>query len=49
MHPGPIEVLIILAIVLLLFGPKRLPEVAKGIGKSVAEFRKGIRSGRGEG
>lgn len=37
------EVLIILIVVLLVFGPRRLPEMAKGIGQSVREFRKGIR------
>ncbi len=43
---GPIgipELLIILALVLLIFGPKRLPEMAKGLGQSVREFRKGVR------
>jgi len=43
---GPVgipELLIILALVLLIFGPKRLPEMAKGLGQSVREFRKGIR------
>lgn len=44
---GPQEALIVGAIVLLLFAPKRLPELAKGIGKSVQEFRKGSR-GEGE-
>lgn len=37
------EVVIILIVVLLVFGPRRLPEMAKGIGQSVREFRKGIR------
>ena len=43
---GPVgipELLIILALVLLIFGPKRLPEMAKGLGQSVREFRKGVR------
>lgn len=43
---GPLgiwEILIILVIILLIFGPRRLPEMAKGIGQSVREFRKGIR------
>ncbi len=43
---GPIgipELLIILALVLIIFGPKRLPEMAKGLGQSVREFRKGLR------
>lgn len=36
---GP-EMLLIMFIVLLLFGAERLPELAKGIGKSVREFKK---------
>ena len=43
---GPLgiwEILIILVVILLIFGPRRLPEMAKGIGQSVREFRKGIR------
>ncbi len=36
---GP-ELLIILLIVLLLFGAKKLPELARGMGKSMKEFRK---------
>lgn len=38
------ELLIILAIVLLLFGGKKLPELSKSIGESVRELRKGISS-----
>lgn len=37
---GTPEILIILFIVLLLFGAKKLPELAKGLGKSVNEFKK---------
>ncbi len=36
---GP-ELLIILAVLILLFGAKKLPELAKGLGKSVNEFKK---------
>ena len=46
MRFGPVglpEILIILVVVLLIFGPKRLPELAKGLGQSVREFRKGIK------
>lgn len=46
MRIGPLgiwELLIILVVVLLIFGPRRLPEMAKGIGQSVREFRKGIK------
>lgn len=46
MRIGPFghwEILIILLIVLLLFGANRLPGMAKSIGQSVREFRRGIR------
>ncbi len=46
MRIGPLgvpELLIILVVVLLLFGAKRLPEIAKSMGSSVREFRKGIK------
>ncbi len=41
--PGPMEMVIILAIALLLFG-QRLPEVAKSLGKGLNEFQKGLRA-----
>ncbi len=37
---GPTELIIILAIVLLLFGAKKLPELARGLGRGVGEFQK---------
>lgn len=37
---GTTEILIILFIVLLLFGAKKLPELARGLGKSMSEFKK---------
>ena len=37
---GTQELLIILFIILLLFGAKKLPELAKGLGKSMREFKK---------
>ncbi len=39
--PGPMEMMIIAGIALLLFG-KRLPEVARSMGKGIVEFKKGI-------
>ena len=42
---GTPELLIILAIVLLLFGGKKLPEISRGIGESVRELRKGLNEG----
>ncbi len=40
---GPLEVAVILAVVLLVFGPSKLPGLAKAIGKSVAELKEGLR------
>ena len=37
---GQQEMIIIFLIVLLLFGAKKLPELAKGLGKSAGEFKK---------
>jgi TatA/E family protein of Tat protein translocase len=37
---GPTELLVILVIALLVFGPSRLPEVGRTIGKSLREFRR---------
>lgn len=39
------EILVVLFIVLLLFGSTRLPQLAKGMGKSIREFKKGISDG----
>jgi sec-independent protein translocase protein TatA len=40
---GPTEIILILAIVLLLFGGKKIPELMKGIGKGVKSFKDGIK------
>ena len=37
---GTGEILIILFVILLLFGAKKLPELAKGLGKGINEFKK---------
>ncbi|MDD5095204.1 MAG: twin-arginine translocase TatA/TatE family subunit [Dehalococcoidia bacterium] len=37
---GPLEVIFILLIGFLIFGPKRLPEIGRGLGKAVREFKK---------
>jgi sec-independent protein translocase protein TatA len=36
------ELIVILAIVVLLFGAKRLPELASGMGKAIKNFRRGV-------
>ncbi len=44
---GPTELIILLTIILLLFGAKRIPELARGLGTGIREFRKGT-SGQDE-
>ncbi len=39
--PGGPEILVILFIILLLFGAKKLPELSRSLGKSLGEFKKG--------
>jgi sec-independent protein translocase protein TatA len=38
---GPFEIFIIVAIILLLFGGKKIPELMRGLGKGMNEFKKG--------
>lgn len=37
---GPPEIIIIFLVIVLLFGGKKLPELAKGLGKGIKEFKK---------
>ncbi len=43
------ELLIILVIVLILFGANRLPELARSLGSSMKEFKKGVNEAKDEG
>ncbi len=45
MQPGPMQILIILLVVILLFGAKKLPQLARSIGESMNEFRKAREEG----
>jgi sec-independent protein translocase protein TatA len=48
---GPVgwsELLIVLFLVLLFFGPRRLPELAEALGKSIARFKKATRDMKDE-
>lgn len=44
---GPMELAVVLVIVLLLFGPKRLPQLGKSLGKTVRAIRDGV-EGKGD-
>ena len=37
--PGPVEIIVIVLIVLLLFGGKKIPELMRGLGKGMKEFK----------
>jgi sec-independent protein translocase protein TatA len=39
---GPLEVVVVLIIALLVFGPRRLPEIARSAGKSIGDFKASI-------
>ena len=42
------EILVILAIVILIFGANRLPQLGKGLGQSIRNFKSGLSSGEKE-
>ena len=44
---GPLEIIVVLIIALVIFGPKRLPELGRSMGKGIREFRGSI-SGKGD-
>ena len=48
MRMGMAELLVVLAIFVLLFGAKRLPALADGMGKAIRNFKKGLNSAEAE-
>lgn len=40
---GTQELIVVAVIILILFGPKKIPEIARGIGSAIGEVQKGIR------
>ena len=40
--PGPWEIILVVLVVLLLFGGRKIPELMRGLGKGVKEFKEGI-------
>jgi len=45
MMPGHWEWVLIILVVLLLFGAKKIPELAKGLGSGIKEFKKAVKDG----
>ena len=41
--PGGFELILILAVVLLLFGGKKIPQLAKGLGEGIRNFKKSVK------
>ena len=46
--PGGPELFIVLGVILLLFGSTKLPKLARSLGASVTEFKKGVKAGDGD-
>ena len=44
---GTTEIILILALILIIFGSRKLPELAKAIGKSVVELKEGLKGATG--
>lgn len=42
MFPGPQELILILLIVVMVFGAKRIPEIMGGLGKGIREFKRSV-------
>jgi len=41
--PGPVEICIVIGVILILFGPKQLPKIARSLGSVGVEFKKGLK------
>jgi len=40
---GPLELILVLVALLLLFGARRIPEIARSLGRAISQFRRGMR------
>jgi sec-independent protein translocase protein TatA len=45
---GPMELVLILAIVVVIFGASRLPQLGRGLGEGISNFREGLSKGKGD-
>jgi sec-independent protein translocase protein TatA len=48
MRPGLWQFLIVILIIALIFGAKKIPEIARALGRSSGEFKKGLKEGNAE-
>lgn len=48
MRPGLWQVLIVVLIIAIIFGAKKIPEIARALGRSSGEFKKGLKEGNAE-
>ena len=45
---GPMQIVIIIAVLVLLFGAKKIPELMKGVGKGIKEFKEATKEPSGD-
>ncbi len=45
---GPLEIIVVLIIALIVFGPKRLPELGSSLGRGIREFRNTVTGDKGD-
>lgn len=45
MRPGLWQILLVIVLVVVLFGAKKIPEIARSIGRAKGEFKKGLEEG----
>ncbi len=48
MIPGPQELILIFLIILVLFGATRLPQLGRGLGEGISNFKRGLKGGDSE-
>ncbi len=46
--PGPFEIFVILLVVVLLFGAKKLPEIGRALGEGIREFKRAFKDDSGD-
>lgn len=46
---GVKEIILIVAVLVLLFGAKKIPELMRSLGSGITQFKKGVKEGEGEG